>query len=129
MSLRTSPAENIPLLDAEELEEDEGDDIVPSRQPSSSAAATLIDTSQQPSTAENTPIRDYTAPPCDDELLEAPPGYDAPAWSNSVSLEVDLEALAGTATQLPRFAAIWTYITIIVAITAIAVIQARPWPE
>ena len=104
MSARTPPAENIPLLDAEELEDDDVEETLPTRRPSSSAAAALLDVSQPSTTAGNAATHDYTAPPCDVDTLEAPPGYDEPAWSNSVSLEVDLEALAGTTTNLPRLA-------------------------
>eukprot|EP00045_Choanoeca_perplexa_P007234 m.64013 g.64013 ORF g.64013 m.64013 type:complete len:312 (-) comp13989_c0_seq2:945-1880(-) len=97
MSARTPPAENIPLLEAEEVGDDEFEN---GQQPSSLAAATTISTTQIP---VDDPLRDYTAPPGDDDTLEAPPGYDEPAWSNSVSLEVDLEELATTTTtQFPR---------------------------
>lgn len=100
MSSRNPLAENIPLLEADEVEDEDFE--TSTLQPSLVEAAHSNRASQQSSTSVDAAIRDYTAPPQDDGSLEAPPSYNAPSWSNSVPLEVELDALAETAAGLPR---------------------------
>eukprot|EP00730_Choanoeca_flexa_P016869 TRINITY_DN8054_c0_g1_i2.p1 TRINITY_DN8054_c0_g1~~TRINITY_DN8054_c0_g1_i2.p1 ORF type:complete len:315 (+),score=32.83 TRINITY_DN8054_c0_g1_i2:61-1005(+) len=96
MSSRNAHIEHVPLLEAEEPDDDEVQILQSDIASPSSLNAASGTHSRPASITQIDALVDYTAPPLDFDGLEPPPGYNDPSWSNSVPLEVEMEELART---------------------------------